>query len=244
MRVRYSHRLYDWQRGRTSTERRAWYAHWLLTSGPHAKEVRLFGLGELFRGMYSDLRRVLRTERIGIAKRRAAADFAAGALAVLAIFGTFAYIVWETIIGAISLGSMVMYYQAFQTGLTSLQAVLGGMAGLYEDNLFLTYYHEFMALEPRVLPPAQPAPVPRPMSERRPLRGRRLRLPGHGAPGARRRHPRHPPRRGRRPGRPQRLRQDHARQAPVPALRPHGRRHHPRRHPDRAPSTSASCAAR
>jgi len=84
---------------------------------------------------------------------------------VLAIFGTFAYIVWQTISGAISLGSMVMYYQAFQTGLSSLQAVLGGMAGLYEDNLFLTYYHEFMTLEPRVLPPAKPAPVPRPLSD-------------------------------------------------------------------------------
>jgi ATP-binding cassette, subfamily B, bacterial len=164
VRVRYSHLFYDWQRGRTSTERQAWYTHWLLISGPHAKEVRLFGLGELFRGMYRDLRRILRTERIDIAKRRAAADFAAGAVAVLAIFGTFAYIVWETIIGAITLGSMVMYYQAFQTGLSSLQAVLSGMAGLYEDNLFLTYYHEFMELEPRVLPPAQPAPVPRPMA--------------------------------------------------------------------------------
>ena len=43
--------------------------------------------------------------------------------------------------------------------------MLSGLAGLYEDNLFLTYYHEFMELEPRVLPPAQPAPVPRPMTE-------------------------------------------------------------------------------
>ena len=72
-------------------------------------------------------------------------------MAVLAIFGTFAYIAWQTISGAISLGSMVMYYQAFQTGLNSLQSVLGGLAGLYEDNLFLTYCHEFMGLEPRVL---------------------------------------------------------------------------------------------
>ncbi len=29
-----------------------------------------------------------------------------------------------------------------------------GLAGLYEDNLFLTYYHEFMDLEPRVLAPS------------------------------------------------------------------------------------------
>jgi len=165
VRVRFSRKMYAWQRARTMAERQTWYFHWLLTDGTRAKEVRLFGLGELFRGLYRDLRQILRKERIGIATRRAWADFASGAAAVLAIFGIFAYIVWQTISGAISLGSMVMYYQAFQTGLSSLQAVLGGLAGLYEDNLFLTYYHEFMTLEPRVLAPAKPAPIPRPMTE-------------------------------------------------------------------------------
>jgi hypothetical protein len=101
--------------------------------------VRLFGLGELFRGLYRDLRFVLRRERIGIAGRRALADFAGGAVAVLAIFDTFAYIAWRTISVAISLGSMGMHDQAFQTGLSSLQRVLGGLAGLDEDSLFLTY---------------------------------------------------------------------------------------------------------
>ena len=165
VKVRYSRKMYDWQRDRTMADRQSWYFHWLLTDGTRAKEVRLFGLGELFRGLYRDLRTILRTERISIARRRAVADFAGGAAAVVAIFGTFAYIVWQTITGAITLGSMVMYYQAFQTGLSSLQSVLGGMAGLYEDNLFLTYYHEFMGLEPRVLPPAEPAMVPRPLTQ-------------------------------------------------------------------------------
>ena len=165
VRMRYSRRMYHWQRERTSTERQAWYAHWLITGGPHAKEVRLFGLGELFRALYRDLRTVLRRERIGIARSRAAADFGAGAVAVLATFGTFAYIARQTIYGSITLGSMVMYYQAFQQGLTSLQGVLQGLAGLYEDNLFLTYYHEFMRLDPKVVAPSSPEPVPRPMRE-------------------------------------------------------------------------------
>ena len=165
VRMRFSRRMYHWQRDRTSTERRSWYAHWLITAGPHAKEVRLFGLGDLFRALYRDLRTVLRHERIGIARRRAVADFGAGLVAVLATFGTFAYIARQTIYGAITLGSMVMYYQAFQQGLTSLQSVLQGLAGLYEDNLFITYYSEFMELEPRVVAPEHPEPVPRPMRE-------------------------------------------------------------------------------
>jgi ATP-binding cassette subfamily B protein len=165
VRLRYSRVQYRWQRTRAETERQAWYAHWLLTAGNHATEVRLFGLGELFRAMFRDLRDILRRERLGIARRRALADLFTAALAVLATFGTFAYIAWQTVAGAISLGSLVMYYQAFQTGLSSLQNVLGGLAGLYEDNLFLTSYHEFMALSPQVVSPARPAPLPQPLRQ-------------------------------------------------------------------------------
>jgi len=39
-----------------------------------------------------------------------------------------------------------MYYQGFQMGLGSLQAILRGLAGLYEDNLFLTDFYRFLDL--------------------------------------------------------------------------------------------------
>ena len=165
VRVSFSGKLYVWQRGRTETERQAAYTHWLLTDATHAKEIRLFGLGEQFRSRYRELRRKLRRELIQLATRRSLADLGAGAAAVLAVFGTFAYIAWRAITGAITVGMMVAYYQAFQTSLGSLQAVLRGFASLYEDNLFLSYYDEFMNLEPRVVSPTHPRPVPRPMAE-------------------------------------------------------------------------------
>jgi len=165
VRFRYSGKMYAWQRRRTGAERQSYYAHWLLTDSRHAKEVRLFGLGDHFRDWYRELRRQLRRELLGLTGRRSLAELVAGAGAVAAVFGTFAYIAWRAIQGAITLGMMVAYYQAFQTSLTSLQTVLEGLARLYEDNLFLTYYDEFMALEPRVLPSTRPQPVPRPLVE-------------------------------------------------------------------------------
>jgi ATP-binding cassette subfamily B protein len=165
VKLRYSSRLFFWQRDTTVADRRSWYYHWLLTQGDLAKEIRLFGIGEVVRGWFHDIRTKLRRERLGITARRSAADLASAVVAVIAVYGTFTYIVWRTIQGAISLGSMVMYYQAFQTGLGALQQVLQGLAGLYEDNLFLTYLHEFMALEPKVVDPPRPVAVPRPMRE-------------------------------------------------------------------------------
>jgi ATP-binding cassette subfamily B protein len=165
VRFMYSRKIFDWQKRRTETERQSHYAHWLLTDSTHAKEVRLFGLGDRFRVWHRELRRQLRRELIAITTRRSLAELAAGAGAVLAVFGTFAYIAWRAINGAITVGMMVAYYQAFQTSLGSLQGVLRGFATLYEDTLFLTYFDEFMELEPRVLAPADPRPVPCPMTE-------------------------------------------------------------------------------
>ena len=129
VRLRYSQRLYRWETARTDQDRRAWYLHWLLTDGTFAKEIRLFDLGETFRGWFRDLRRALRGERLRLTARRSVADLVSQAVATAAVFGTFAYIAWRTLHGTITLGAMVMYYQAFQTGLSALQSVLRGVAG-------------------------------------------------------------------------------------------------------------------
>jgi ATP-binding cassette subfamily B protein len=165
VRLRYSSKLYAWERRRTLADRRSWYLHWLLTDGDQAKEIRLFELGETLRGWYRDLRRRLRGERLAITRRRSLADLGSQVVATLAVFGTFAYIAWRTVWGYITLGDMIMYYQAFQTGLNALQSLLGAVAGLYEHNLFLTSYHEFMALEPKVTEAERPTAVPRPLRQ-------------------------------------------------------------------------------
>lgn len=165
VRLKYSKRLFRWQRKRTPAERRAGYYDWLLTGYNHAKEMRLFDLGGLFMGRFRDLRQQLRHERLELVKRRSAADFVAQASAALAVFGSFGFIAYRTVGGVITLGDMVMYFQAFQRGLGFLRQVLGGMAGLYEDNLFLANLYEFLDLKPKVKEPDHPRPVPRPLQK-------------------------------------------------------------------------------
>jgi ATP-binding cassette subfamily B protein len=147
------------------TDRMSWYYHWLLTDVTRAKEVRLFDLGGVVRGWFREIRQGLRRERLTLTAKRSGGDLASGALATLAVFGTFAFIAWKTIQGTITVSGMVAYYMAFQLGLSSLQAVMSGFASLYEDNIFLTQYHEFTALERTVAEPAEPRRVPRPMRE-------------------------------------------------------------------------------
>jgi ATP-binding cassette subfamily B protein len=112
---------------------------------------------------FRDLRRKLRGERLGIAARRSVADLVAQTSATVAIYGSFAFISYRTVQGTITLGDLVMYFMAFQRGQGFLQEMLSGLAGLYEDNLFLSNLYEFLDLKRKVVEPVHGSPIPQPM---------------------------------------------------------------------------------
>jgi ATP-binding cassette subfamily B protein len=165
VRLKYSGKLYQWQCERTSTERKASYLNWLLTGDIHAKEIRLFDLGTLLIGRFSRLRKRLREEKLDIARKKSISDLVAQGSATVAIFASFAFIAYRTVQGVITLGDMVMYFGAFQRGLGYLRDMLGGLADLYENNLFLSNLYEFLDLKSRVKDPVSPRPVPAPMKK-------------------------------------------------------------------------------
>ncbi len=163
VRLIYSGKMFDWQREQTSTERQARYYNWILTGSSHAKELRLFDLGPLFRQRFLDLRQKLRRGKLRIALNRSVGDLVAQAFATLAIYGSYAFIAYRAVNGSITLGDLVMYFQAFQRGQGFLQEMLSGLAGLYEDNLFLSNLYEFLNLKNKIIDPSPADPVPRPL---------------------------------------------------------------------------------
>jgi ATP-binding cassette subfamily B protein len=163
VRLLHSRRLYGFEQAQTEKERRAWYYHSVLTDAPHAKELRLFHLGALFQTRCRDLRQQIRDGRLALARRRVLSDSLAQTLATAALFGSLAWIAWQTMQDAITLGDLVVYYLGFQSGLNFLQAILRAFAGLYEDNLFLTNLYQFLDLVPKIAAPPHPRAVPQPM---------------------------------------------------------------------------------
>jgi ATP-binding cassette subfamily B protein len=182
VRTIYARRFYRFEREQTARERRAWYYHLLLTGPAHAAELRLFDLGALFRSRYRALRRELRRARLALVRRRGLAAFLAQAGATLAVFAALAFIAGLAWKGSITIGSLVMYYSAFQVAVGAVSAVLAGLAGLYEDNLFLANYYDFLDLAPRVTAPEKPLAVPGRLERGVAFRGVTFTYPGGSRP--------------------------------------------------------------
>jgi ATP-binding cassette subfamily B protein len=165
VRVRLASERYRWDVRSTATARRADYFSALLTTASYAPEIRLLDLGGLFRERFGLLRRQLRRERQQIIVRRVGGEVVTQVGAVATIYGVYAFVAYQVLAGALTLGDLVMYFAAFQRVQSDLQELFGGLARLYEDHLFLSTTSEFLAIPRKVADPPHPRPVPRPLCE-------------------------------------------------------------------------------
>jgi ATP-binding cassette subfamily B protein len=163
VRLRYADKMYIWRRQRTPAERQAWYFNWILTRDSYAKEIRLFNLGSVLVRRFRDVRQQLRRERLALLTRRFLAELAAQATALSVVFGVYIVLAYRTVQGFVTLGDLVMYYQAVQRAQDFLGQLLSSLADLYEDNLFLSNLFEFLDLKRQIIEPPHPKPVPRPL---------------------------------------------------------------------------------
>ncbi|NJL83121.1 MAG: ABC transporter ATP-binding protein [Chloroflexaceae bacterium] len=163
VRLRYAGSLYRWQRRQTETERQADYFNWMLIQSEYAKELRLFNLGSLFAERFGRLRRQLRQEKLELARDRAIWQVLSQMSATAAVYGAFGFIAYQAAIGAITLGDLVMYSQAFTALQGTLKGILRSLMQLYADNLFLGNLYEFLDLKPKVVEPNPASPIPQPL---------------------------------------------------------------------------------
>jgi ATP-binding cassette subfamily B protein len=148
--VRNSRRLYRWSRKSTPAQRRVSYYDWLLTARDNAAEIRQFGLGGYWNAAYERERGVLRTERIALAKRQAAGQFAAGTMGLAAGGAALAWIGRGAMRGALSLGDIALFAQAFNQGQSLIRTLLQNAGQIYTNFLYLGDFFEFLDLKPGV----------------------------------------------------------------------------------------------
>jgi ATP-binding cassette subfamily B protein/ATP-binding cassette subfamily C protein len=152
-------RLNSW---RAPEGRRANYLEWILTRDAHVKEVKIYGIGQLVLDRYKALFTRFYAEDRALAVRRTVYGLVLGGLSLLAFYASYAWMAGKASLAAISLGDLTLYLTVFRQGQGALQGALSGVAGLYEDGLYMSNLFTYLDMPtsgeaPRALPP-QAAP--------------------------------------------------------------------------------------
>lgn len=162
VRVLNSRARHAWRLKFMMKERYAGYLHSMLTSAPFAKELRVFGHARAIQKEWQTLRTELRGARLRMTRRRLILQIMADLLSYVIAGGGIVLIFLKLKGGqsAPTMGDMAMLFRAFQSSRGALSGWLMGLTSLYEDSLFISHFHEFMALPQRIASPEHPRSLP------------------------------------------------------------------------------------
>ncbi|MBM3420787.1 MAG: ABC transporter ATP-binding protein, partial [Bacteroidetes bacterium] len=152
LKLRFAGIIYRSRRDQTPEARKSEYYSWLLTGDRPSREVRLFGLGDYFRELFNLSFTGRKREENTILKKRAGLELLSGLFKAAALFAALFYLTTKVVAREITPGDMAMYLVAFRMVLVYVRDILWAVAGLYEDNLFISDLFSFLALEERVRP--------------------------------------------------------------------------------------------
>jgi ATP-binding cassette, subfamily B, bacterial len=146
VRLKFSKKLYNFNKSNSQNERKTYYFNRILTSISFAKEIRLFGLGDYFSKKYLSLQEYIHSNKNILLRKRLILDIIAQSFAVILIFLSFAYVTNLAVKGILSMGTVVLFFMVFQRGFVVFKDMFQSLAGLYEDNVFLGDFFDFLNL--------------------------------------------------------------------------------------------------
>ncbi|MDO9153865.1 MAG: signal peptidase I [Paludibacter sp.] len=151
-RLKYSRRRYRLKKLQSTREREMYYYSRILTGFPFAKEMRLFGFSTFFLQRFSKVQDTLFTEKIYLKKSELWSGIVTQTFAVLLIFVSLAYVSYLKYTGEISIGTVVLFFFAFQRGYAVLNELFMSATQILEDNTFMNDFTGFLDLPSKLEP--------------------------------------------------------------------------------------------
>lgn len=151
--------------GQTPSRRQMDYLRILAGSKESAKELKLFRLGPFLVNRYRALFDEIHLQNVDLAKRKL---FFGGFLTVLGTLGyyaTYAYVVYQTVLGHLTIGQLTFLTGAIAGASTNIQAFFSTFSGIADQALFMTDLLDFFDVKPTILSKPNAAPAPRPIRE-------------------------------------------------------------------------------
>jgi ATP-binding cassette, subfamily B, bacterial len=151
IKARYAQKLYQWQIKHTESQRKASYLGSILTYSSFAKEVRLFNIGDFIIQQFQAIRQQLFKERFYILWRNSIASFLIVVFEVGILLLAYTFIAYRTWQGVVTVGALVMYFQAVQRAQAAVQQVVQSIGQLYQNRLFLSHIFDLLKLKPTLI---------------------------------------------------------------------------------------------
>ena len=141
------------------------YLRYMGASDESAKEVKLFGLSPFLVGRYAKLSDKFYEENKHLAVRRNIVSTLLVTLGTLGYYGAYGVIIYRTVLGAFSIGTLTFLAGSFRASRDLIQRVLLALSQIYEQSLYLSDLFTFFDVRPSVVSKPGAGPVPRPIRE-------------------------------------------------------------------------------
>src|ERR1051326_9568883 len=84
-------------------------------------------------------------------------------LGTLGYYGAYAVIIYRTVLGAFTIGTLTFLAGSFRSSRSLIQSVLLQLSSIYEQSLYLSDLFTFFDVQPKVVTKPGARPVPRPI---------------------------------------------------------------------------------
>ncbi|HKC41994.1 MAG TPA: ABC transporter ATP-binding protein [Gemmatimonadales bacterium] len=139
------------------------YLRYMGASNESAKEVKLFGLSNLLVGRYAALSDKFYQENKRLAVKRNIVSTLLVTLGTLGYYGAYAVIIYRTVMGVFTIGTLTFLAGSFRQSRSLIQSVLLALSSIYEQSLYLSDLFTFFEVRPRVVSKPGAKAVARPM---------------------------------------------------------------------------------
>ena len=162
----------------TPIRRQLDYLRQLAGSKEAAKELKLFDLSGFLTDRFTGLANHVYDEDVALARRRFALGSWLSVLGTMGYYSAYVFVIWKTLLGAITIGSLYLLTGAIQQASLNIQQVFSTLAGIADQALFLTDLLAFFAMQPTIRSKEHARPMPRPIRHGIEFRHVSFRYPG------------------------------------------------------------------
>ncbi|WP_116106685.1 ABC transporter ATP-binding protein [Lewinella sp. IMCC34191] len=157
----FNQQVYSLTRSWTPERRELDYLRYIGASDTTAKEVKIFGLADFITERFHELSMKYYHVNRKLSIKRASWGAFFSAISALTYYGAYVLIIFQTISGAITVGSLTFLAGAFRQMQQGLQSVLSRFSTIGENALYLQDLFDFFAITPNIADRPGSIPFPK-----------------------------------------------------------------------------------